>query len=80
VFTDDVLYSLCLHNVIVGGMWYDYYGTIEIVNEKGDGEKAKLVFHRCGMFSRGSYRKVTGEIYDKQGNLRYAHNCHCLRW
>lgn len=62
--------NLCLHNVIVGGMWYDYYGTIEIVNEKGDGEKAKLIFHRCGMFSRGSYRKVTGEIYDKDGNVR----------
>lgn len=63
--------NVCVHNIIVGGIWYDYYGTVEITNEQGNGEKARLVFHRSGMFSgRGTYRKVTGEITDGEGRVR----------
>jgi len=53
-----------VHNVIVGTVWVDHFGEIEIINKKTK-EKAKLEFKRCGWFSK-NWHEVEGMIYDAQ--------------
>lgn len=57
-----------VYNIIVGGMWVDYSGDIEITNENGK-EKCILSFKKCGWFGEGRY-EVTGEILDAEGRVR----------
>jgi len=54
----------CVHNIIVGTVWVDHFGEIEIINKKTT-EKAKLEFKRCGWFSKG-WHEVEGMVYDAQ--------------
>lgn len=55
--------NCCVHNVIVGKMWIEQYGTMEIVN-KQNGTKAVLTFKPAGWASKDLHR-VEGTIYDK---------------
>lgn len=57
-----------VYNIIVGGMWVDYTGDVEILNENGKA-KCVLSFKKCGWFGEGRY-EVTGEIFDENGNVR----------
>ncbi|XP_035378482.1 oxysterol-binding protein-related protein 2b isoform X1 [Electrophorus electricus] len=53
----------CVHNVIVGKLWIEQYGTVEIVNHS-TGDKCVLNFKPCGMFGKELHR-VEGYIQDK---------------
>jgi len=55
-----------VNNVIVGKIWLDHYGEIEIKNPK-TGEKIILSFTKCGWFSKG-WHDVSGVVYDAKGN------------
>ncbi|MBN3302649.1 OSBL2 protein, partial [Amia calva] len=53
----------CVHNVILGKLWIEQYGTVEIVNHSTE-EKCILNFKPCGMFGKELHR-VEGYIQDK---------------
>jgi len=57
----------CVHNVIVGKMWIDHYGEIDIVN-KSNGEKARLRMKQCGWFSKG-WHEMEADIMDTKGTI-----------
>jgi len=59
-----------VHNVIVGRMWIDHFGDLEIVNAK-TGDKAKLEFTESGWFSKGRW-EVSGHIVDAEGKTRIS--------
>lgn len=56
--------NCCVHNIIVGKMWIEQYGSMEIVN-KQNGMKAVLTFKPAGLGSKDLHR-VEGTIYDKK--------------
>ncbi|XP_051736168.1 oxysterol-binding protein-related protein 2b [Ctenopharyngodon idella] len=58
----------CVHNVILGKLWIEQYGTVEIVNHS-TGEKCVLNFKPCGMFGKELHR-VEGYIQDKSKKKR----------
>lgn len=55
--------SCCVHNVILGKLWIEQFGTVEIVNHS-TGDKCVLNFKACGMFGK-ELHKVEGYIQDK---------------
>ncbi|XP_056129027.1 oxysterol-binding protein-related protein 2-like [Lampris incognitus] len=58
----------CVHNVILGKLWIEQYGTVEIVNHS-TGDKCVLSFKPCGMFGK-ELHKVEGYIQDKSKKKR----------
>lgn len=54
-----------VHNIIIGKIYVEHYGKIEIVNDR-NGEKAILDFKKRGWFDRSS-NDVTGEVLDSFG-------------
>ncbi|XP_075229853.1 oxysterol-binding protein-related protein 2 isoform X1 [Lycorma delicatula] len=56
--------NCCVHNIIVGKLWIEQYGTMEVVNHN-TGHKAVLTFKPAGWFSKDLHR-VEGFIMDKQ--------------
>uniref|UniRef100_A0AAR2J4G7 Oxysterol-binding protein n=1 Tax=Pygocentrus nattereri TaxID=42514 RepID=A0AAR2J4G7_PYGNA len=58
----------CVHNVILGKLWIEQYGTVEIVNHS-TGDKCVLNFKPCGMFGKELHR-VEGHIQDKNKKKR----------
>uniref|UniRef100_A0A8C9SR25 Oxysterol-binding protein n=1 Tax=Scleropages formosus TaxID=113540 RepID=A0A8C9SR25_SCLFO len=58
----------CVHNVILGKLWIEQYGTVEIVNHS-TGDKCVLNFKPCGMFGK-ELHKVEGYIQDKSKKKR----------
>lgn len=70
-FGDDFTWNhldTCAHNVIVGWMWIDHFGTLEVVN-KATGDKGTVNFTRSGWLGSGRF-DLNGEIVDKEGKLR----------
>ncbi|KAG7279392.1 hypothetical protein CRUP_024211, partial [Coryphaenoides rupestris] len=55
--------TCCVHNIIVGQLWIEQYGNMEVINHK-TGEKCCLNFKPCGLFG-GELHKVEGYIVDK---------------
>ncbi|KAJ3598841.1 hypothetical protein NHX12_032805 [Muraenolepis orangiensis] len=55
--------TCCVHNIIVGQLWIEQYGNMEVINHK-TGEKCCLNFKPCGLFGR-ELHKVEGYILDK---------------
>ncbi|XP_041954659.1 oxysterol-binding protein-related protein 1-like isoform X2 [Alosa sapidissima] len=55
--------TCCVHNIIVGQLWIEQYGNVEVINHK-TGEKCCLSFKPCGIFGK-ELHKVEGYIYDK---------------
>ncbi|XP_068252169.1 oxysterol-binding protein-related protein 1 isoform X3 [Nyctibius grandis] len=55
--------TCCVHNIIVGKLWIEQYGNVEITNHK-TGEKCVLNFKPCGLFGK-ELHKVEGYIQDK---------------
>uniref|UniRef100_A0A8C8H3E5 Oxysterol-binding protein n=1 Tax=Oncorhynchus tshawytscha TaxID=74940 RepID=A0A8C8H3E5_ONCTS len=53
----------CVHNIIMGKLWIEQYGTVEIVNHN-TGDRCVLNFKPCGMFGK-ELHKVEGYIQDK---------------
>nr|XP_008176748.1 oxysterol-binding protein 1 isoform X1 [Chrysemys picta bellii] len=59
-----------VHNIIVGKLWIDQSGEIEIINHK-TGDKCNLKFVPYSYFSRDVARKVTGEVTDPSGKVHF---------
>ncbi|CAH2303150.1 oxysterol-binding -related 2 isoform X1 [Pelobates cultripes] len=55
--------TCCVHNVIIGKLWIEQYGTVEIINHS-TGDKCILNFKPCGLFGKELHR-VEGYIQDK---------------
>lgn len=56
--------NCCVHNVIVGKLWMEQYGTMEVVNNQ-NGLKAVLTFKPAGYGSKDLHR-VEGYIMDRK--------------
>uniref|UniRef100_A0A674DYR6 Oxysterol binding protein 2b n=1 Tax=Salmo trutta TaxID=8032 RepID=A0A674DYR6_SALTR len=59
-----------VHNIIVGKLWIDQSGDIEIVNHRTK-ETCQLKFSPYSYFSREVPRKVTGVVSDSGGQAHY---------
>lgn len=55
--------TCCVHNIIVGQLWIEQYGNVEITNHR-TGERCFLNFKPCGLFGK-ELHKVEGYILDK---------------
>ncbi|KAM9307897.1 oxysterol-binding protein-related protein 1 isoform 2-T2 [Gastrophryne carolinensis] len=55
--------TCCVHNIIVGKLWIEQYGNMEITNHK-TGDKCIINFKPCGLFGK-ELHKVEGYIQDK---------------
>uniref|UniRef100_A0A673C3J9 Oxysterol-binding protein n=1 Tax=Sphaeramia orbicularis TaxID=375764 RepID=A0A673C3J9_9TELE len=55
--------TCCVHNIIVGQLWIEQYGNMEIYNHR-TGERCCLNFKPCGLFGK-ELHKVEGYILDK---------------
>ncbi|XP_073332737.1 oxysterol-binding protein-related protein 1 isoform X1 [Pagrus major] len=55
--------TCCVHNIIVGQLWIEQYGNVEVINHK-TGERCHLNFKPCGLFGK-ELHKVEGYILDK---------------
>ncbi|XP_048369877.1 oxysterol-binding protein 2 [Sphaerodactylus townsendi] len=60
-----------VHNIIVGKLWIDQSGDIEIINYKSK-DKCQLKFSPYSYFSRDVPRKVTGVVMDAEGKAHYV--------
>lgn len=56
--------NCCIHNVIVGKLWMEHFGTLEITNHK-TGHKAVITLKPAGWNSKDIHR-VEGFIVDKE--------------
>jgi len=56
------------HNVIIGGMWVDHYGVLEVVNHTTK-DKCVLNVTKCGWLGVGRY-EVQGEVFDDSGKAK----------
>ncbi|KAM6965508.1 oxysterol-binding protein 2 [Aplochiton taeniatus] len=59
-----------VHNIIVGKLWIDQSGDIEIANHRTK-ETCQLKFSPYSYFSRDVPRKVTGVVSDSGGQAHY---------
>ncbi|XP_067915941.1 oxysterol-binding protein 1-like [Heterodontus francisci] len=59
-----------VHNIIVGKLWIDQSGEIDIINKK-TGDKCHLKFAPYSYFSRDVARKVTGVVTDGTGKAHF---------
>ena len=55
--------TCCVHNIIVGKLWIEQYGNVEITNHK-TADKCMLNFKPCGLFGK-ELHIVEGYIQDK---------------
>jgi len=60
------------HNVIIGGMWVDHYGTLQVTNHT-TGDKCILRVTKSGWLGSGRY-DVQGEVVDVNGNIKLKIN------
>ncbi|KAG9346968.1 hypothetical protein JZ751_005895 [Albula glossodonta] len=60
-----------VHNIIVGKLWIDQSGEIDIINHH-TGDRCHLKFAPYSYFSRDVARKVTGVVTDKDGKAHYV--------
>ncbi|KAM9343472.1 oxysterol-binding protein-related protein 2-like isoform 2-T2 [Pholidichthys leucotaenia] len=58
----------CVHNIILGKLWIEQYGTVEIINHS-TGDKCIMNFKPCGMFGK-ELHKVEGYIQDRSKKKR----------
>lgn len=63
-----------VHNIIVGRLWVDNHGDMDIAGEAGPaaGYVAHLKYMPYGYFSKDAQRKVTGVVKDPAGVPRYV--------
>ncbi|XP_048851761.1 oxysterol-binding protein 1 isoform X2 [Brienomyrus brachyistius] len=60
-----------VHNIIVGKLWIDQSGEIDVVNHR-TGDHCHLKFAPYSYFSRDVARKVTGVVSDKDGKVHFV--------
>nr|CDS16093.1 oxysterol binding protein 1 [Echinococcus granulosus] len=59
---------LTVHNIIVGKLWIENSGEIDITNHK-TGDKCHLTFKPYSYFSSDIARRVTGAVSDRSGKV-----------
>ncbi|XP_022126297.2 oxysterol-binding protein-related protein 1 isoform X2 [Pieris rapae] len=65
--------NCCVHNVIVGKLWIEQYGSMEVTCHGGAGLKANLCFKPAGFNNRDLHR-VDGFVMDpSKKRLRYLY-------
>ncbi|KAJ9599602.1 hypothetical protein L9F63_009919, partial [Diploptera punctata] len=62
-----------VHNIIVGKLWVDQHGDMDIVNHK-DGVKCHLKYIPYSYFTRDVQRNVKGCVMDSDGNVKWVVN------
>ncbi|XP_068557705.1 oxysterol-binding protein-related protein 2-like [Cebidichthys violaceus] len=62
--------TCCVHNIIVGQLWIEQYGSVEVINHK-TGERCSMMFKPCGLFGK-ELHEVEGYILDKSKKKLYA--------
>ncbi|XP_034039799.1 oxysterol-binding protein-related protein 1 [Thalassophryne amazonica] len=62
--------TCCVHNIIVGQLWLEQYGTMDVINHK-TGERCSMTFKPCGLFGK-ELHKVEGYILDKSKKKQCA--------
>ncbi|XP_030074013.1 oxysterol-binding protein 2-like, partial [Microcaecilia unicolor] len=60
-----------VHNIIVGKLWIDQSGEIEIINHKTK-DKCQMKFIPYSYFSRDTPRKVTGVVTGADGKAHFV--------
>lgn len=60
-----------VHNVVVGKMWLEHYGDIDITNLT-TGERCVVEFPKAGFFADKPETKISGHIFDKDGKKVYV--------
>ncbi|XP_065337835.1 oxysterol-binding protein 1 isoform X4 [Cloeon dipterum] len=60
-----------VHNIIVGKLWVDQHGDMDIVNHK-TGDKCHLKYIPYSYFTRDVQRKVKGCVMDKNGSVKWV--------
>uniref|UniRef100_A0A7I5E9H0 Oxysterol-binding protein n=1 Tax=Haemonchus contortus TaxID=6289 RepID=A0A7I5E9H0_HAECO len=60
-----------VHNIIVGKLWIDNHGDMEIINH-GTGDKCVVKFFPYSYFSREAPRKVYGVVRDSRGEPHFV--------
>jgi hypothetical protein len=71
--------TCCVHNIIIGKLWFEYYGTMEISCQE-NGYKSVLNFKPYSWFNK-ELNRVDGFIYDKSKNKKkalYGYWTHCM--
>ncbi|CAN8066371.1 unnamed protein product [Agarophyton chilense] len=59
--------TTCVHNIVIGRMWLDNYGQMEIVN-RTNGGRCVIDFSKTGWMSdASSFGAITGTVYDASG-------------
>ncbi|CAH0391656.1 unnamed protein product [Bemisia tabaci] len=59
-----------VHNIIVGKLWVDQHGDMEIVNHK-DNSVCHLSYLPYSYFARDQQRRVKGQVKDKNGTVKW---------
>ncbi|GLH12867.1 Oxysterol-binding protein 1 [Gryllus bimaculatus] len=62
-----------VHNIIVGKLWVDQHGDMDIVEHK-TGIKCHLKYIPYSYFTRDVQRKVKGCVMDQDGNVKWVVN------
>lgn len=57
-----------IHNLIIGKMWIEHYGELNITNLK-NGDSCNVTFQKSGFFSNSSNKNIHGQIKDPEGNV-----------
>ena len=57
--------NTAIHNIILGKMWIEHFGNIEVVNRTKN-SRCKVKFHKAG-WSKKSLNKIQGTIFDDRG-------------
>ncbi|KAK3084224.1 hypothetical protein FSP39_010268 [Pinctada imbricata] len=60
-----------VHNIIVGKLWVDNHGEMDITNHK-NGDKCHLKYSAYSYFSRDVPRKVTGVVANADGRAKWV--------
>ncbi|KAK2190624.1 hypothetical protein NP493_74g05044 [Ridgeia piscesae] len=58
--------NCCVHNIIVGKLWIEHYGSMEIINHKTK-HKSIVNFKPCGWFGKDLHI-IDGGVYDSSGH------------
>lgn len=60
-----------VHNIIVGKLWIDHSGELDIVNHTS-GEKCTMKFYQYSYFSKECTKLVKGTILDSKGDIKWV--------
>ena len=64
-----------VHNIIVGRLWIDNHGEMDIVNHTTN-DRCHLNYQAYSYFSREPQRKITGMVTDREGEPKFMLNGH----